>query len=86
MLMDVGTDFGGGYTPNDADRLERGPVRVRNALQFSLNIPAVKTMAINTPDHVFAKAQEFGMDFQGDRQGRSWPSRSACRRSGRSTW
>jgi membrane peptidoglycan carboxypeptidase len=67
MLMDVGTDFGGGYTPNDADRLERGPVRVRNALQFSLNIPAVKTMAINKPDHVFAKAQEFGMQFQGDR-------------------
>jgi membrane peptidoglycan carboxypeptidase len=67
MLMDVGTDFGGGYTPNDADRLERGPVRVRNALQFSLNIPAVKTMALNRPDHVYAKAQEFGMDFQGKR-------------------
>ena len=67
MLMDVATDFGGGYTPNDADRLERGPVRVRNALQFSLNIPAVKTMALNKPDHVFAKAQQFGMQFQGDR-------------------
>ena len=67
MLMDVGTDFGGGYTPSDADRLERGPVRVRNALQFSLNIPAVKTMGINGPDHVFAKAQEFGMVFQGKR-------------------
>ena len=39
------TDFGGGYTPNDADNLERGPVRVRNALQFSLNIPSVKAMA-----------------------------------------
>ncbi|MFL5677336.1 MAG: transglycosylase domain-containing protein [Chloroflexota bacterium] len=67
MLMDVATDFGGDYTPNDADRLERGPVRVRNALQFSLNIPAVKTMALNKPSHVFAKAQEFGMQFQGER-------------------
>ncbi len=67
MLMDVGTDFGGGYTPSDADRLERGPVRVRNALQFSLNIPSVKAMAINGLDHVFAKAQEFGMNFQGAR-------------------
>lgn len=67
MLMDVATDFGGAYTPNDADLLERGPVRVRNALQFSLNIPAVKAMAINGPDHVFAKAQEFGMDFLVDR-------------------
>ena len=67
MLMDVGTDFGGGYKPSDADRLERGPVRVRNALQFSLNLPAVKAMGINKPDHVFAKAQEFGMVFAGKR-------------------
>ena len=67
LLMDVGTDFGGDYTPSNADRLERGPVRVRNALQFSLNIPAVKAMAVNGPDHVFAKAQEFGMTFQVDR-------------------
>ena len=67
MLMDVGTDFGGGYKPSDADRLERGPVRVRNALQFSLNLPAVKAMGINGPAHVFAKAQEFGMVFAGQR-------------------
>jgi len=67
MLMDVGTDFGAGYAPNDADHLERGPVRVRNALQFSLNIPAVKALALNKPSHVFEKAQEFGMQFQGPR-------------------
>ena len=67
MLMDVGTDFGGGYTPNDADRLERGPVRVRSALQFSLNIPAVKAVGLNGPDHVFAKARDFGMRFRIDR-------------------
>ena len=66
MFMDVSTDFGGGYKPGDADLLERGPVRVRNALQFSLNLPSVKAMAINTPDHVFAKAREFGMTFQTD--------------------
>ena len=34
------------------------------ALGNSLNIPAVKAMAVNGPDHVFAKAQEFGMTFQ----------------------
>jgi len=67
MLMDAATDFGGGYAPNDADRRERGPVRVRSALQFSLNIPAVKAMGINRPDHVFTKAQQFGMVFQGPR-------------------
>ncbi len=66
MLMDTGTDFGGGYTPNDADNLERGPVRVRTALQFSLNIPSVKTMALNKPDHVFDRAKDFGMVFQSD--------------------
>ncbi|HET7472711.1 MAG TPA: transglycosylase domain-containing protein [Candidatus Limnocylindrales bacterium] len=67
MLMDSATDFGGGYTPSDADPFERGPVRVRNALQFSLNIPAVKAALINSPDHLFARAKDYGMVFQTDR-------------------
>ena len=67
MLMDVGTTFAGDYSPTDADNLERGPVRVRNALQFSLNIPAVKAMGINGPDHVFNMAEGFGIDFGGPR-------------------
>ena len=66
MLMDSATDFGGKYSPSDADNLERGPVRVRNALQFSLNIPSVKTTALNGVDHVFQKAKDFGMQFQSD--------------------
>jgi peptidoglycan glycosyltransferase len=66
VLMDVATDFGGGYSPTDADNLERGPVRVRDALQFSLNIPAVRAMALNSPEHVFARAKDFGMTFQTD--------------------
>jgi membrane peptidoglycan carboxypeptidase len=66
MLMDSATDFGGGYTPSDADNLERGPVRVRNALQFSLNIPSVKAMAVNGPENVFARAKDFGMTFQSE--------------------
>ena len=37
---------------------------MRDALQFSLNIPSVKAMALNSPDHVFAKAKDFGMTFQ----------------------
>jgi membrane peptidoglycan carboxypeptidase len=63
LLMDTATDFGGNYTPSDADNLERGPVRVRNALQFSLNIPSVKTAEINGPDHIFDRARDFGMVF-----------------------
>jgi membrane peptidoglycan carboxypeptidase len=66
VLMDVGTDFGNDYTPNDADRLERGPLTIRNALQFSLNIPSVKAMEVNGPAAVFEKAQEFGLRFRGD--------------------
>jgi membrane peptidoglycan carboxypeptidase len=67
MFMDVGTDFGGGYTPNDADLLERGPVRVRSALQFSLNIPSVKATAVNTPERVFQRARDFGLQFRAER-------------------
>jgi peptidoglycan glycosyltransferase len=66
VFMDVGTDFGNNYTPNNADRLERGPVRLRNALQFSLNIPAVKALAVNEPATVFERAQEFGLRFRGN--------------------
>ncbi len=63
-FMDVGTEFGNDYTPADADNLERGPVRVRSALQFSLNIPSIKEMALNSPDHVFDRAKDFGLTFQ----------------------
>lgn len=45
MLTDVTTDFGNGYTPKDFDGKNRGPVSIRSALQMSLNIPAVKTLA-----------------------------------------
>ncbi len=65
MLMDVTTDFGG-YIPTDFNGRERGPLRVRNALQFSLNIPAVKALSLVGENAVFDKAQAFGMDFQKD--------------------
>lgn len=63
LFMDVATDFGGGYTPHDADGYERGPVRMREALQYSLNIPAVKAAAINGVAHVMQRAQDFGITF-----------------------
>jgi peptidoglycan glycosyltransferase len=63
MFMDVVTNFGGGYTPTDADRLERGPVRVTDALRFSLNIPAVKAMAVIGNDRVQARAEKMGVQF-----------------------
>ena len=66
MFMDSATDFGGNYSPKDADQYERGPVRIRNALQFSLNIPSVKATIVNTPAHLFARAQDYGLVFQTD--------------------
>jgi membrane peptidoglycan carboxypeptidase len=43
VLLDISTDFGG-WTPKDADHFERGPVRVRQALQQSLNLPAIRAL------------------------------------------
>ncbi|MFZ2189354.1 MAG: penicillin-binding protein [Candidatus Magasanikiibacteriota bacterium] len=47
LLWDVKTNFavsGNSYEPQNYDLKERGPVRMREALQGSLNIPAVQTL------------------------------------------
>ena len=64
MFMDVVTDFGGRFTPTQADKLERGPVRMRSALQFSLNVPAIKATLISGLDHVYRRTQDFGLAYQ----------------------
>ena len=63
MLMDVTTNFGGGFIPTQADKLERGPVRLRSALQFSLNIPAIKATIMSGLDHVYARTKDFGLNY-----------------------
>lgn len=45
MLMDVRTDFGQGYTPQNYDGKYRGPLSVRDAIQGSINVAAVKALA-----------------------------------------
>ena len=64
MFMDVVTDFGGQqpFTPTQADKLERGPVRLRSALQFSLNIPSIKAGLVNGLDHLFQRMKDFGLN------------------------
>jgi len=64
MFMDVVTDFGGGWAPVDADHLERGPLRLRQALQVSLNIPAIKAAIRIGPDRVYERAKDFGIRYQ----------------------
>jgi penicillin-binding protein 1A len=66
MFMDVTTTFdnSSGYTPKNFDLLERGPMRMRDAIKMSLNVPAVKAQVINGVTHVFDQAKRFGMEFQ----------------------
>jgi len=63
MIMDVTTNFGGGFIPTQADKLERGPVRVREALQFSLNIPAIKATIMQGLDHTYDRTKDFGLSY-----------------------
>ncbi len=64
VFMDVAADMGGGYIPTDADLLERGPVRMQDALRFSLNIPAVKALSLIGVPRVQTQAEAMGINFQ----------------------
>ncbi|HXG39983.1 MAG TPA: transglycosylase domain-containing protein [Candidatus Limnocylindrales bacterium] len=67
LFMDVVTNFAPKgqkpFTPTQADGYERGPVRLRSALQFSLNIPAIKAGLINGLEHQFARTKDFGLVY-----------------------
>lgn len=60
-LFDLRTDFGGGYTPNNYDGRFRGPVTIRHALGNSLNIPAVKILALIGIDRALQTASDMGI-------------------------
>jgi membrane peptidoglycan carboxypeptidase len=63
MFMDVVSEFEKGWAPKDADIYERGPVRLRSALQFSLNIPSIKAGYINGHEHLLAQFQKWGLEM-----------------------
>lgn len=63
LLLDISTNFGGGWAPKDADRLERGPVRVRQALQLSLNLPAIRALERVGNEAVADVADKLGIEF-----------------------
>ena len=63
VLLDISTNFGGGWTPKDADRFERGPVRVRLALQQSLNLPAIRALERAGNEGVANVAEKLGIEF-----------------------
>ncbi|MFL5769621.1 MAG: transglycosylase domain-containing protein [Chloroflexota bacterium] len=69
LLLDITTEFNRreDWAPRDADQLERGPVLVRKALQYSLNIPAIRALARTGSEAVADRAQAMGIRFHGGR-------------------
>ncbi|WP_296426979.1 penicillin-binding protein 1C [Yoonia sp.] len=61
LIADRPTDFDG-YTPQNFDGLFRGELRVRTALQQSLNIPAVAVTQALGPYHLIAGLRRAGTD------------------------
>jgi peptidoglycan glycosyltransferase len=67
LLLDVTTMFNKreDWAPRDADQLERGPVLVRKALQYSLNIPAIRALNRVGNATVEATGEKMGLRFTG---------------------
>lgn len=59
MIVDRPTDFDG-YAPQNFDGLYRGELRVRTALQMSLNIPVVSVTEALGPHHLIAGLRRAG--------------------------
>lgn len=79
ILFDVKTEFNTGcppwgdtsnkecYSPNDYDNSFRGPMKLRDALQQSVNIPAVKLLYLVGVTDVIKFAQSIGVNLSGDK-------------------
>jgi membrane peptidoglycan carboxypeptidase len=63
MFMDVEGEIVDGYSVPNADLRERGPVRVRDALKYSLNIPVTKAQQLIGTEAVLAMAARLGLEF-----------------------
>jgi membrane peptidoglycan carboxypeptidase len=68
LLLDVTTEFARDWFPRDADQKERGPVLMRDALTYSLNIPTIRALDRIGVDAVAALAKSLDISFpRGDR-------------------
>jgi membrane peptidoglycan carboxypeptidase len=70
LLLDITTEFnrGANWAPRDADQLDRGPVLVRRALQFSLNVPAIRALQRVGSEAVADTSEALGIRFTGGRE------------------
>jgi membrane peptidoglycan carboxypeptidase len=66
VLMDVKTNFGNRYVPNNFDFKFHGPTSLRKALGNSYNIPAVKVATISGISNLLTFAQNMGITFDED--------------------
>ncbi len=66
MFMDVETEIVPGYEVHDADNNQRGPVRVRDALKYSLNIPVTKAQQLIGTEQVVAQGERLGLEWDPD--------------------
>lgn len=66
VLFDLSTDFGN-YRPSNYDGSTRGPVTIRQALSWSLNIPAVKMLDLVGIDEALKTAKDLGITTLNDR-------------------
>ncbi|MBT3349532.1 penicillin-binding protein [bacterium] len=65
VLFDVETDFGANYIPQNFDGEFVGPIAVRDALNRSVNIPAVKMAYLATPKKIFEISEKIGIKIEG---------------------
>ena len=70
LLLDITTEFDRrqDWAPRDADQLDRGPVLVRRALQYSLNVPAIRALERVGNETVADTAAAMGVRFTGGRK------------------
>ena len=63
MIMDVQGEIDEGYTVPNADGGQRGPVRVRDALKYSWNIPVAKAQQMIGTENVVDMAERLGLQW-----------------------
>ena len=60
VLADTATTFDGNYKPQDADQKFQGNITIRQALDRSRNIPAVKAMVVTGKENAWKTIRDMG--------------------------
>ena len=60
ILSDTRTNFGGNYAPNNADGGFKGNITIRQSLDLSRNIPAIKAMQVAGVDSTLKTIRDLG--------------------------